>query len=118
MIRYAVLYFALLVLFLILFVGPVIVFKFMASPDFKGLPTGLLQPTGQNNNDTLPSVTGSVLVPGLGGDVVGGTGTAAGGGGGGGGNTDPTTTSGSDEAFSSGAFGLGGDTNTARFVRW
>jgi hypothetical protein len=110
-----VLYFVLLVLFLILFVGPVIVFKFMDSPTLGGIPAGLLQPTGQNNNDTLPSVTGSVLVPGLaGGDPTGSSGDSTGGGGGGGGG-DSTATASADDAFGTGAFGLGGG---GRFVRW
>lgn len=57
-IRYAILYFVLLVVFLVLIVGPIIVgqkFKF----DFPmTLPMEILQPTGYNNNDTSSSVTG------------------------------------------------------------
>lgn len=108
MIRYAILYFALLVLFLCLFVGPVIVFKFVDF-ELKGIPTGFLQPTGQDNNDTIASVTGSVLVPGLAGAV------ATGGGGGGGGTASTSAVAAGGDAFPSDAFGLGGGN---RFVRW
>jgi hypothetical protein len=70
----------------------------------------LQQPTGQDNNDTIASVTGSVLIPGLGDSGA----TGGGGGGGGGGGATSTADSGGD-AFPSGAFGLGGGN---RFVRW
>jgi 1,3-beta-glucan synthase len=101
------LYFTLLVLFLVLIIGPIIVRRFIT--DLPKIPLDLQQPTGQNNNDTFASVTGSVLVPGLG----DGGATATGGGGGGGGST--ATASAGGEAFPSDAFGLGGGN---RFVRW
>ena len=104
------LYFALMILFIVLFVGPIIVKKFITN--LPSIPLDLQQPTGQNNNDTFASVTGSVLVPGLGG---GSAGTATGGGGGGGGGGSAATTGGGD-AFGSTAFGLGG--GGGRFVRW
>jgi 1,3-beta-glucan synthase len=68
-----------LVVFLCLIVGPVVARKFVNIP--KGIPMDLLQPTGQNNNDTLGhSQTGTAL---LGGGVA-----ATGGGGGGATATD------------------------------
>lgn len=104
------LYFTLLILFIVLIIGPVIVRRFMELPalpsDFKAFQ----QPTGQDNNDTLSSVTGSVLIPGLGSEPTAG----GGGGGGGGGDATPTSDSGGD-AFQSDVFGLGGGN---RFVRW
>ncbi|KAH8727038.1 putative 1,3-beta-glucan synthase component FKS1 [Phaeosphaeriaceae sp. PMI808] len=61
-IRYAILYFLLLVVFLALVVGPVVVggkLKF-ALPK---LPMEILQPTGYNNNNTNASPTGSCRGP-------------------------------------------------------
>lgn len=58
MIRYAILYFVLLVVFIALIVGPVVAGKFMKVPNLK-LPIDLIQPTGLNNNNTDASVTGS-----------------------------------------------------------
>lgn len=57
MIRYAILYFVLLVIFIALIVGPVVAGKYL---DFSNLdfPMQLLQPTGLNNNDTSAEVTG------------------------------------------------------------
>jgi 1,3-beta-glucan synthase len=56
-IRYAILYFVLLVVFLALIVGPVVAGKYIKF-DVK-IPMELLQPTGLNNNDTYytPSST-------------------------------------------------------------
>ena len=64
MIRYAILYFVLLVVFLLLVVGPVIVAKFnvLKLSDMK-IPMDLLQPTGLNNNDTQATATGRCLTP-------------------------------------------------------
>jgi len=110
-IRYAILYFVLLILFVVLFVGPVIVRRFVTG--LPSVPMDLMQPTGQDNNDTMASVTGSVLIPGLGSQPTGG-----GGGGGGGDDTAATSAAGGDDggdAFPSDAFGLGGGN---RFVRW
>lgn len=66
-----------LVVFLALIVGPLVARKYLS-----GLPTipmDLLQPTGQNNNDTTNSNTGSALIN------IGDNAAATGGGGGGGG---------------------------------
>jgi len=61
-IRYAILYFVLLVVFLVLIVGPVIITKFNVLKSFKvKVPMDLLQPTGLNNNDTLSIVTGTCI---------------------------------------------------------
>jgi len=59
--RFATLYFFLLVVFILLFFGPIIVSKFINLDSFGTIPLDLLQPTGQNNNDTFSSVTGSAL---------------------------------------------------------
>jgi 1,3-beta-glucan synthase len=110
-IRYAMLYFVLLVLFLVLFIGPVIVRRFMDLPALPSTFKDFQQPTGQDNNDTVSTVTGSVLIPGLGNE-----GATGGGGGGGGGNSAATATDSSGgDAFQSDVFGLGGGN---RFVRW
>ena len=66
------LYFMMFIVFLLLIVGPIVASKFI-----KGLPSipmNLIQPTGQNNNDTTTGVTGKAL---------NGLGTGGGGGGGG-----------------------------------
>jgi 1,3-beta-glucan synthase len=107
-IRYAILYFVLLIIFVVLFVGPVVARRFING--LPSIPYDLLQPTGQNNNDTSSGITGSNLVPGLGGNAAatGGSGggssdSGSGSGGDSGGNDDPFT------------FGLGGG---GKFVRW
>lgn len=72
------LYFVLLILFILLFFGPIIVSKFInLQTSFGTIPLKLLQPTGQSNNDTFSSITGSAL-NGLG----DGSGATGGGGGG------------------------------------
>lgn len=54
MFRYAVLYFALLLLFLILIVGPSLVGKYVPSSITDSLSSlNVVQPTGQDNNDTI-----------------------------------------------------------------
>lgn len=56
MFRYALLYFTLLIIFIVLFVGPSIAGRFISIEDTLGSmldSTGLLQPTGQDNNDTI-----------------------------------------------------------------
>jgi 1,3-beta-glucan synthase len=63
-----------LIVFLVLIIGPVIVRNYIHS--LPSIPLNLMQPTGQNNNDTSNKATGS----GLNG-VVGNTGTADSGGG-------------------------------------
>ncbi|KAL1601758.1 1,3-beta-D-glucan synthase [Paraconiothyrium brasiliense] len=68
-VRYAILYFILLVVFIALLVGPVVAGKFLKLNIT--IPMDLLQPTGLNNNDTTSSVTGSCILgacPGPGGD--------------------------------------------------
>ena len=75
------LYFLMLVVFVALIVGPIVAKRFVSIPD--GIPMDLLQPTGQNNNDTLgSSQTGTALLGGgaaaTGGGDRGGEGTGAG----------------------------------------
>jgi 1,3-beta-glucan synthase len=55
-IRYAILYFVLLVVFLVLIVGPIVAGKFIHF-NVK-LPMEILQPVGYNNNDTSTSGSG------------------------------------------------------------
>jgi 1,3-beta-glucan synthase len=64
-----------LVVFLVLIIGPVIVRNYIHS--LPSIPLNLMQPTGQNNNDTSNKATGNSINGPLGG--------ATGGGGGGGG---------------------------------
>lgn len=56
-IRYAILYFTLLVIFIALIVGPIAASKFVTN--LPSIPENLLQPTGLNNNDTTNSNTGT-----------------------------------------------------------
>jgi 1,3-beta-glucan synthase len=56
-IRYSILYFFLLVVFIALIVGPVVAGKFLTMS--VAIPMQLLQPTGLNNNDTSGSHTGT-----------------------------------------------------------
>lgn len=87
-----------LIIFLVLIIGPVIVRKYIT-----GLPTiplDLVQPTGQNNNDTTTGITGSALVNF--GNAAGGGGSAA--------ATAAATSANSDDPFSFGA--------PPRFMRW
>ncbi|KAF2175059.1 glycosyltransferase family 48 protein [Zopfia rhizophila CBS 207.26] len=65
-IRYAILYFLILVIFAALIAGPIVAGKFLKS--LPTIPMELLQPTGLNNNDTSASITGSRL-NGAGGDT-------------------------------------------------
>lgn len=58
-IRYAILYFVLLVVFLALIVGPIVAGKQIKLKI--DLPMELLQPTGYSNNDTSASVTGRCI---------------------------------------------------------
>lgn len=54
MFRYAVLYFTLLILFLVLLVGPSLAGKYVPSSVLDMLSsTSLVQPTGQDNNNTI-----------------------------------------------------------------
>jgi len=61
-IRFAILYFILLIVFVALIVGPIVAGKFLNK--LPSIPLQLLQPTGQNNNDTSGSQTGTGLVGG------------------------------------------------------
>ena len=58
-IRYAILYFVILVVFIALIAGPIVAGKFL-SFDIS-IPMELLQPTGLGNNDTSASATGSCV---------------------------------------------------------
>jgi 1,3-beta-glucan synthase len=60
-----------LIVFLVLIIGPVIVRKYIHS--LPSIPLDLMQPTGQNNNDTSNKATGN----GLNGFVGGGGGGSA-----------------------------------------
>lgn len=86
-IRYAILYFVLLVVFLVLIIGPVVVPKFITIPSIS-IPMELVQPVGFNNNNTAATTTGPCLnnmnCPVFG----GGSAQATGGGGGGGTNNN------------------------------
>lgn len=58
MIRFAILFFTILVLFVALIAGPIVAGKYL--PDLSDdIPMDLLQPTGQDNNDTSASPTGT-----------------------------------------------------------
>jgi 1,3-beta-glucan synthase len=75
-IRFAILYFFMLVVFLILIIGPVIVRNYIHS--LPSIPLNLMQPTGQNNNDTSNKATGNGLNGILGGGATsGGSGNGA-----------------------------------------
>ena len=102
MVRYAILYFLMFVIFLALVIGPTFVGR---QPQIQTMTQkltilpGLIQPAGQNNNDTKgTSKTGFGLGPGLGATnifdnkangqgggaaITGGSGNSGGGGGGG-----------------------------------
>jgi 1,3-beta-glucan synthase len=55
-IRFAILYFFMLIVFVALIVGPIVASRFFTS--LPAIPLDLLQPTGQNNNDTTSEPTG------------------------------------------------------------
>ncbi|KAF2685605.1 glycosyltransferase family 48 protein [Lentithecium fluviatile CBS 122367] len=72
-IRYAILYFVLLVVFVAVMVGPVVAGKYVPSSLLTSIPMDLLQPTGLNNNDTKTTTTGDCLLgkcPEAGGDAA------------------------------------------------
>ena len=48
-----------LLLFVLLIAGPIVASRFISS--LPSIPLELMQPTGQNNNDTSDVVTGSAL---------------------------------------------------------
>jgi len=56
-VRYAILFFTMLILFIVLIVGPIIASKFLKT--LPSIPDNLLQPTGLDNNDTTSSHTGT-----------------------------------------------------------
>lgn len=59
MIRYAILYFVLLVVFVLLIAGPIVAAPYLKSlPD---IPQQLLQPTGLKHNDTTSKETGTAV---------------------------------------------------------
>jgi 1,3-beta-glucan synthase len=60
-IRYAILYFFLLIIFLCLIVGPIVAGKFLKLDIGNSIPMQIMQPTGYNNNDTNAIVTGSCI---------------------------------------------------------
>ena len=70
-IRFAIMYFFMLVIFLALLIGPIVAGKFINTKSIK-LPMQLLQPTGQNNNDTNGMITGPRI------NAAGGAATAKG----------------------------------------
>ncbi|KAI4264526.1 MAG: hypothetical protein L6R42_000361 [Xanthoria sp. 1 TBL-2021] len=64
-IRFATLYFIMLILFVALLAGPLVVARLKIS--LPSIPMQLMQPTGLNNNDTLSSPTGRMKNGGSGG---------------------------------------------------
>ena len=60
-IRYAILYFALFILFIVLIVAPMIAGKFLKNLKVDTLPINLMQPTNLKNNDTTDQTTGTIL---------------------------------------------------------
>lgn len=86
-------------MFILLFFGPLIVSRFLDLGSLGTIPLDLMQPTGQNNNDTYSSVTGSALGNfGQGAAATGGSG----GGGGGGGDDSASSSADSGDVFSFG----------------
>ncbi|KAL8928555.1 MAG: hypothetical protein Q9208_001789 [Pyrenodesmia sp. 3 TL-2023] len=74
-IRFATLYFIMLIIFVALLAGPLVVAKLKIKlPD---IPMALMQPTGLNNNDTLASPTGPALEDAASGAVASGTAAAS-----------------------------------------
>jgi 1,3-beta-glucan synthase len=59
-VRYAILYFVLLVVFLALIIGPIVAGNFVHF-DLKDLPFEIMQPSGFSNNDTTNTPTGSCI---------------------------------------------------------
>jgi len=69
-VRYAILYFVILIIFAALIAGPIVAGKFLSS--LPSIPMELLQPTGLNNNDTSSSQTGTALAGGAAATATGG----------------------------------------------
>jgi len=61
-IRFSILYFVMLVIFIVLIAGPLIARRFLSG--LPSVPMDLLQPTGLDNNDTSSSETGTALLGG------------------------------------------------------
>lgn len=59
-IRYAILYFTLFVIFIVLIVAPMVAGKFM-NLKVDTLPMNLMQPTNLKNNDTTSQTTGTAV---------------------------------------------------------
>ena len=98
-IRYAMLYFVMLIIFVVLIIGPIVARKYIANLG-SSLPLELMQPTGQNNNDTHNSLkTGNFINGMTSGGVA--TATAAAGTGGGGATTSAADSTGTDNPFAS-----------------
>lgn len=78
-IRYSILYFVMLILFVLLLAGPLIVRRLgVINPDSLGLPMNLVQPldAGMVHNDTIACHTGNGIPPGY--PVCQGSGSASG----------------------------------------
>lgn len=75
MIRFAILYFFMFIVFLLLIAGPAVLSRFVST--LPSIPMDLMQPTGQNNNDTSASNTGSVRNGQGGAEATGAADTAA-----------------------------------------
>ena len=85
-VRYAILYFLMFFLFLILIVGPAIAGRFIGDiTSGLSIPLNLLQPVGWNNNDTSGKSTGTATQAGGAGGPASGTA-----GGGSGGSSSPS----------------------------
>jgi 1,3-beta-glucan synthase len=63
-IRYAILYFVLLVVFLALIVGPIVAGKHIPTSTFEKVPYDLMQPAHQNNDDTRGTTETGTKSPG------------------------------------------------------
>ena len=74
-VRYAILYFVLFVVFVALIAGPAVAGRFMKM-SASTIPMNLLQPTGLNHNDTSNQITGS-RINNAGGDAPVATGSGA-----------------------------------------
>lgn len=115
-IRFAVLYFVLLISFILLFFGPIIVANFVDLSSLgKSIPLDLMQPIGQDNNDTFASITGSALVNFGDGSGAAATSAAGGGGGGGGGGSGSAATTSAAGPFD---FNSGSTKTKRAAVRW
>ncbi|KAI9749619.1 MAG: 1-phosphatidylinositol-3-phosphate 5-kinase [Chaenotheca gracillima] len=69
-IRFAILYFIMLIVFVCLVAGPIVASRFVSN--LPSIPENLLQPVGQNNNDTTTKETGTGAAGGAGASSTGG----------------------------------------------